>query len=1116
MRRNPMGLSMVAGVSLAVAGASAAPLEAVVSSSGKVTLRAGRDEVAVIQPGLFESGWRWGSFGAADDPGDGSVLKGLIRASKGGPVDTECRAESVDGGVRLVYTLTPRAPITVNSYHVSMDLPAEQMAGRRYAVDAQQGTIPENRGQTHVYAGPAQTVTLATADGGTIDLRLAEATPVLLQDNRQWGPSVSVRIGGQYVPPRTLPAGTPTVIDLTLSCPGGIDLRIDRPVTITAGEEWVPLDSELEIEAGSVLDFSSMGFLDAPAGKHGRLVSRPNGTFAFEDSPETPRRFYGVNFCFSAQYLEKKEADRLADRIARMGYNAIRVHHYEGLLVRSTAGSGPRVTDIPLRRAPTRTEEIDRLQTGEYGDHYGQRLRGFLHPPETGEYVFRIASDDASELWIDTGAGAGKQLLASVSGWTGAREFDKYPTQGSAPIALTAGAAYAIEVLHKEGAGGDHLAVAWEGPGGTTGIITGDYLSTPEGRRGAVLREIWESDKPDRAKDSTRLIPERLDQLDYFLAAFRKRGIYITTDLFVSRPVYADEIYEGSEGDFGMDEFKMAVPVNQRALDNWKAFSRNLLTHRNPYTGLTYAQDPALAWISMINEGNPGNHLGKLNGPLRADWTREWNAWLKDRYESGQALAKAWGRDPEGDPEQGTVPLFTRIHEESGPGRDLAAFCAFLEARMFGKMKTFLRDELGCKALLTNMNGWTNRTATHAARMEYDYIDDHFYVDHPRFLANRWQLPSSCPNTSPIRAGAPGGRRNAFVRQFGKPFTISEYNYSGPGRFRGVGGILTGCLGALQGWDVIWRFAYSHNRKALFQASPAGYFDVVSDPLNQVAERAAICLYLRGDLREAPHSVAIAVDPNGARDGKLPNLSPAPEWSEMAWITKVGTTLAAAPEDALGDIVLPLDATAWPPKGMSKANSDTTRAKAGEEIISSMRDKQWLPGNAAADWPRVLRSETGEIVIDAPRDVLILDTPRTAGGYAPAGETIETDAVTVRVEETDATVWVSSMDGAPIAASRRMILCHLTDLQNTGARFGEQARKTLYAWGRLPHLVRSGSATVRIRTRTPGRAVVYALSIGGRRLHRLPVEREGNEWVVRPVIRGPGGKARLVYEITIQ
>src|SRR5258708_15563145 len=178
---------------------------------------------------------------------------------------------------------------------------------------------------------------------------------------------------------------------------------------------------------------------------------------------------------------------------------------------------------------------------------------------------------------------------------------------------------------------------------------------------------------------------------------------------------------------------------------------------------------------------------------------------------------------------------------------------------MVSKMKSFMREELGCRALISNASSWTRSATDQSAREIYDYVDDHFYVDHPQFLKTPWQLPSRCGNASPLAGGAPGGRAITFTRMFGKPFTVTEFNYSGPGRFRGVGGILAGALGALQGWGGIWRFAYSHSSTSDFNPARITYFDLGSDPLSQAAERASLCLFLRGDLRMAPHSVALTM-----------------------------------------------------------------------------------------------------------------------------------------------------------------------------------------------------------------------------------------------------------------
>jgi hypothetical protein len=103
-----------------------------------------------------------------------------------------------------------------------------------------------------------------------------------------------------------------------------------------------------------------------------------------------------------------------------------------------------------------------------WNDHYGTRFRGYVHAPQTGDYVFWISSDDQGELWLAADEyPVTRQLIASVSSWTSSREWTKEPNQQSAPVRLESGRRYYVEALQKEGQGGDNIAVGWRLPDGT-------------------------------------------------------------------------------------------------------------------------------------------------------------------------------------------------------------------------------------------------------------------------------------------------------------------------------------------------------------------------------------------------------------------------------------------------------------------------------------------------------------------------------------------------------------------------------------------------------------------------------------------------------------------------
>jgi hypothetical protein len=118
--------------------------------------------------------------------------------------------------------------------------------------------------------------------------------------------------------------------------------------------------------------------------------------------------------------------------------------------------------------APDGRECLDGFEgPTDWADHYGSRLIGWLLPPVSGEYTFWIASDDDSELWLSTDDDPANMIpaIAKVVGWTGSREWDKYPEQKSHALTLEAGQKYYMMALMKEHDGGDNIAVAWQGPG---------------------------------------------------------------------------------------------------------------------------------------------------------------------------------------------------------------------------------------------------------------------------------------------------------------------------------------------------------------------------------------------------------------------------------------------------------------------------------------------------------------------------------------------------------------------------------------------------------------------------------------------------------------------------
>lgn len=686
-------------------------------------------------------------------------------------------------------------------------------------------------------------------------------------------------------------------------------------VVIEEGDDWVACDFTRDIEAGSALDFSAR--LDAPAGKYGWLKA-VGEHFEFEGLRGVPQRFYGANVCMGLNVPSHEQADALVERLARMGYNSIRIHHHDRRLV--------------------------------------------------------LEAED------------------------------------------------------------------------------GSFFNT-----------------------------ENLDRFDYLYAAAIKRGLYLTTDIFVSRPVTWRDIGEDRDGEVGLHAFKGLTIFHEGAFASWAEFAKNFLEHVNPYTGRAYRDEPALPLLCLVNEGW-----------LCTSWfqIRDMEC-VSRRYDEWRARMLA-----QHGPDFMTHSLATNVIDANCWGDKNGATALFLadcERETVGRKIDFLKS-LGCRALLTTGNHGPENAPNQRVRATpgLDYVDTHCYESHPKFLGKetwqRWWVPSQASNGNP--STNPDGFALPYVswaRMAGKPFTISEFNYCGPAFNRGIAGLSGGALACLQDWSGVWRFEYGSSLDRVFGPSfVPNYFAVSDDPIMMATDRTFASLFLRADAPVAAPRINLTVDtpslmPEGPGKGDCEEFKVAPKRKDAVWMARVSVSM----EDIPGEVNLPL--SEW---GYRKYGNYNTNA---------------LPLERLPVYP-FARNDSG-------RGVFVVGTERTCGAFGPVGVALRAGALSVTLEKAAATVTVTSLDGVPIAQSSRLLLSHLTDAHGNGTAFEDKDCTICLSFGKPPILVRDGKASISLALCEPEAYKVFELALDGRRRAEIPAAVRNGRLEFCASVRGTDGRAVLEYEI---
>lgn len=147
----------------------------------------------------------------------------------------------------------------------------------------------------------------------------------------------------------------------------------------------------------------------------------------------------------------------------------------------------------------------------ENGTDYAGRFEGWILPPETGNYIFNVSSDDASELWLSPDKGtAGAVRICNVTGWTNQDEWTKEANQTSAAIALVKDKPYFFYAVWKEGGGGDGCSVGWKNDvsiAATTVVPMANVSNSPivemNSTPGMVEYQVW-----NQGSNGTGVLPD--------------------------------------------------------------------------------------------------------------------------------------------------------------------------------------------------------------------------------------------------------------------------------------------------------------------------------------------------------------------------------------------------------------------------------------------------------------------------------------------------------------------------------------------------------------------------------------------------------------------------------
>jgi uncharacterized protein (DUF1800 family) len=141
--------------------------------------------------------------------------------------------------------------------------------------------------------------------------------------------------------------------------------------------------------------------------------------------------------------------------------------------------AGASLQALPLHESPDSVATVAEASAPpNLGDGFGDRLRGWLTAPATGNYTFFLTTaDENAELWVSASDDASRRLKRSfLQNAAPAGAWNGQPTQKSLPMRLRAGQRYYLEAIRKEAGGADQFSIGWRRPADGDGDVPTEII----------------------------------------------------------------------------------------------------------------------------------------------------------------------------------------------------------------------------------------------------------------------------------------------------------------------------------------------------------------------------------------------------------------------------------------------------------------------------------------------------------------------------------------------------------------------------------------------------------------------------------------------------------------